>query len=91
VTGLPVDIGDMDVEDFQRAWRQARAAWAAASQRKLEADASGRLLTGREQADWLAAKTRFEEYERLWDQAYRAGVVIVTDGDDEDGDGPAPD
>ncbi len=73
----------MDVEDFQRAWRQARAAWAAASQRKLEAEASGRPLTGRARADWLAAKTWFEECERLWDQVYRAGVVVMAGDDDE--------
>lgn len=80
----------MDLEDFQRAWRRARAAWAAASQRKLEAGASGRPLTGPERADWLAAKTRFEEYERLWDQAYRAGVVVVADDDGGRDDGPGP-
>lgn len=73
----------MDVEDFQHAWRQARAAWGAASQRKLEAEASGRPLTGREEADWLAAKTRFEEHERLWEQAYRAGLVIMAGDDDK--------
>ena len=86
-----MDIGDMDVEDFQRGWRQARAAWTAASQRKLEAQASGRPQTGEERADWLAAKTRFEEYEGLWDQAYRAGVVVITSGDDEQDDDPGPD
>jgi len=83
-----MDTGDMDVEDFQRAWRQARAAWGAASQRKLEAEASGRPLTGPEQADWLAAKTRFEEHERLWEQAYRAGVVVMADDDDAEDPGP---
>jgi hypothetical protein len=83
-----VDIGDMDVEDFQRAWRQARAAWASASQGKLEAEASGQPLTGRERADWVAAKTRFEEYERLWDQVYRAGVVVMAGDDDEQDAGP---
>jgi hypothetical protein len=85
-----MDIGDMDVEDFQRAWRWSRTVWAAASQRKLEAEASGQPLTEGERADWLAAKTRFEEYERLWDEAYRAGVVIVTGGDDEQDDDPGP-
>ena len=86
-----VEIGDMDVEDFQRAWRQARAAWAAASQRKLQADASGQPLTGQERADWLAAKTRFEEYERLWAQVYQAGVVVLAgDDDDEQDDDPGP-
>ena len=76
----------MDVENFQSGWRQARAAWASASQRKLEAEASGRPLTGRERADWLAAKTRFEEYEQLWDRVYRAGVVVMAGDDDEQDD-----
>jgi hypothetical protein len=85
-----VDIGDTDVEDFQRAWRRARAAWAAASQRKLEAEAANRPLTGQERDAWLAVKTRFEEYERLWGQVYRAGVVVMAGDDDEHGDGPCP-
>ena len=76
----------MDVEDLQRAWRQARAAWASASQAKLQAEASGQPLTGRERADWLAAKTRFKECERLWEQAYLAGVVVMA-GDDNERDG----
>jgi pentatricopeptide repeat protein len=59
-----------------------------ASQRKLEAEASGRRLTGPERARWLAAKSEFEECERLWDQMYRAGVVIVVGGDDEQHDDP---
>ena len=80
----------MDVQDFQRAWRRARSAWAQVNQRKLEAGASGRQLTGPEQAEWLAAKTQFDEYERLWDQVYRAGVVVVADGDDEEDDDPGP-
>ena len=73
----------MDVEDFQRAFRRARTAWAQASQRKLETEASGRQLTGQEKAGWLAAKDQFEEYERLWDQIYQAGVVVVAGTDDE--------
>jgi hypothetical protein len=46
----------------------------------------GRPLTGPERDDWLAAKTRFEEYERAWDQIYQAGVVVVAGGDDEEDD-----
>jgi len=85
-----VDIGDMDVEDFQRAWRRARTAWARVNQHKLEAEASGRHLPWQEQADWVAAKGQFEEYERLWDQAYQAGVVVVVGGDDGPDDDPGP-
>lgn len=81
-----MDIGDMDVEDFQLAWKRARTAWAQASQRKLEAEASGRQLTGQEKAGWLAAKGLFEEYERLWGQVYQTGVVIMAGSDDEQDD-----
>ena len=83
-------VGDMDVEDFQRAWRQARTAWAYANQRKLETEASGRPLTEWERASWLAAKAQFEEYERLWDQIYQAGVLVLVGGDDEEDDEPGP-
>ena len=79
----------MDVEDFQRDWRRARGAWEQARQRKLEAEASGRPLSGPEQAAWLAAKAQFEEYERLWDEIYHMGVVVVVSGDEED-DEPGP-
>jgi hypothetical protein len=85
-----MDIEDMDVEDFQRDWRRARAAWDRVNQRKLEAEAAGQPLTGPERDDWLAAKAQFEEYERAWDQIYRAGVVVVVGGDDEDDDDPGP-
>ena len=80
----------MDVEDFQHAWRQARNVWAQANQHKLEAEASGRPLAGPELDAWRAAKAQFEEYERLWDQIYQAGVVVVVEGDDEDDDSPGP-
>jgi hypothetical protein len=79
-----MDIGDMDVEDFQRAWRQARNAWDRVHQHKLETEASGLRLTEPEQASWLAAKAAFEEHERAWDQMYQMGVAVVVGGDDED-------
>jgi hypothetical protein len=88
--GGPVDIGDIDVEDFQREWRQAWRAWSHLNQRKLEAEASGLPLTAQEQAGWLRAKSRFEACEQLWDQLYRAGVVVVVGGDDEEGDARPP-
>jgi len=76
-----MDIGDLDVEDFQRAWREARHAWDQINQRKLEREASGLQLTGQEQADWLQAKAGFEACEQLWDLMYQA---VVVGGDDED-------
>ena len=85
-----MDIGDMDVEDFQHEWRQARREWDQINQRKLESDVSGVPLTEADQASWLQAKSRFEACEQVWDQMYRAGVVVVVGGDDEEGDdGPA--
>jgi hypothetical protein len=78
-----MDIGDMDVEDFQRAWRQARATWDRVNQHRRETEASGLRLTEPEQASWLSAKAEFEEYERRWDQIYLMGVVVVV-GDDDD-------
>jgi multidrug resistance efflux pump len=85
-----VDFTEMDVEDFQQAWRRARAAWARANQHKLETETAGGQLTSAEQASWQAAKAHYDEYERGWDQMYAAGVVVVVGGDDEDDDEPGP-
>lgn len=81
-----MDIGDIDPEDFQHEWRQARRAWDQVKQRKLEAQASGVPLTEAEQATWLQAKSRFEACEQMWDQMYKAGVVVVVGDDDEEED-----
>jgi hypothetical protein len=80
-----MDIGDIDPEDFQHEWRLARREWDQINQRKLEAQVAGVLLAEAEQAAWLQAKSRFEACERLWDQMYKAGVVVVV-GDDGDDD-----
>ena len=79
-------IDDIDPEDFQREWRQARREWDQVNQRKLEAQMSGVPLTEAEQAAWLQAKSRFEAGEQMWDQMHKAGVVVVVGGDDEDDD-----
>jgi hypothetical protein len=79
-----MDIGDMDPEDFARAYRQARREWDRANQRKLEIEVAGRPLNSAEQAAWLAAKNQFETYERFWDQAYQSGVVILIGGDEDE-------
>jgi hypothetical protein len=81
-----VDIGDIDVEAFQREWRQARREWDQVNQRKLEMDASGLALSAQERAGWLRAKSQFEAAEQLWDRLYQAGVVVVVGGDDEQDD-----
>jgi hypothetical protein len=86
-----VELGDMDVEDFQHQWRTARTLWDRLNQRKLEIEAAGQRLTEPDHASWRAAKARFDEYEQAWDQIYHAGVVIVVGGDDPDdelNDGP---
>jgi len=79
-----VDIGDIDPEDFQQEWRRARREWDHINQRKLEAQAGSVPLTETEQAAWLEAKSRFEACERVWDQMYKMGVVVVVGGDDEE-------
>ena len=79
-----MDVGGIDPEDFQLEWRRARREWDQVNQRRLEAQASGVPLPEAEQAAWLQAKSRFEACERLWDQMYKAGVVVVVGGDDED-------
>ncbi|HEY0933043.1 MAG TPA: hypothetical protein VGD91_04785 [Trebonia sp.] len=85
--GGGVDIGKMDPEDFQHEWRQARNSWEQASQHKLETEAAGRQLTEPELASWRAAKASFDEYEQAWEQAYKMGVVILVEGDDDEEDG----
>ena len=48
-------------------------------------------LTEPERASWLAAKANFEEYEQAWEKAYKMGVVILVEGDDDEDDGdPGP-
>jgi hypothetical protein len=86
--GPGVHIGDMDVEEFQRAWRRARRAWDVINQRKLEVQASGWLFAKEEEGEWLRAKSEFEAFERLWGEAYQAGVVVVVGGCDDDENDP---
>lgn len=87
---MVMDMDGMDVEDLQRRWRQARRAWDDVRQVKLARDVAGEHLSAQEQARWQHARAEFEAVEDLWDQAYRAGVVIVVGGNDEDEDDPGP-
>lgn len=77
-----MDIGGMDVEEFGQHWRRARHRWDRLNQAKLQRDAAGSALTAAELAEWRLARAEFEAAERLWDQAYQAGVVIVVGEDD---------
>jgi hypothetical protein len=85
-----MDIGGMDVEDLQRRWRRARRAWDDIRQVKLARDIAGERLSAEEQARRHHARAEFEVVEDLWDQAYRAGVVVIVGGDEEDSDDPGP-
>jgi len=42
-------------------------------------------LSDAEQSEWLRAKAEFEACERLWDEAYGMGVVVIVGDDEEDG------
>ncbi len=75
----------MNVEEFQGRWRRARRARDRVNQLRLEREAAGASLTDEERADWLRAKGEFDACERLWDEVYGMGVVVVV-GDGEDGD-----
>ena len=81
-----MDIGSMDVEDFQRRWQRAKRAWDEVRQAKLRKDVAGEVLSDDERARWNAARAEFQAVEDLWDQAYRAGVIIVVGDEDDDPD-----
>jgi hypothetical protein len=84
-----MDMGGMDVEDLQRRWRRARRAWDDVRQVKLGRDVAGERLSDEERARWDDARAEFQAVEDLWDQAYRAGVVVVVGGDDDGDSGRA--
>ena len=77
--------GDKDLEELQRRWRRARRAWDTVNQLRLELEAVGTRLSDAEQSEWLRAKAEFEACERLWDEAYGMGVVVIVGDDEEDG------
>ena len=76
----------MDVEEFAQRWREARRNWERVNQNKLRREVSGPRLSPVELAEWNRARAEFEAAERLWDEAYGAGVVIVVANEDEAGD-----
>lgn len=78
-----MDMGGMDVEDLQRRWRRAARAWDEVRQVKLGRDVAGERLSDEEQVRWDEARAEFQVVEDLWDQAYRAGVIVIVGGNDE--------
>jgi phosphoserine phosphatase len=77
-----VDIGGLDVEEFQRRWRRARRDWERLRSYRRDREAAGARLTVAEMASWRQARAEFEACERLWDQLYEAGVVVVVGGEE---------
>jgi uncharacterized protein (TIGR02996 family) len=79
-----VDIGDLDVEAFSTTWMSAKRAWDRARRQQRRRHAAAEPLTDAETAALQQAEADFQAAERQWDQAYRAGITIVTD-EREDG------
>jgi hypothetical protein len=53
-------------------------------------DVAGERLSDEEQTRWHNARAEFQATEDLWDQAYRAGVIVVVGGQEEDEDDAGP-
>jgi len=67
----------MDVADFGRQWRRARRRWVLLSEEKQRLTAARAELTPEFVERWNLARSEFEAAEQRWDEAHRAGVVIV--------------
>lgn len=76
--------GGADPEDLRDEWRAAQQDWADQRARQLRWWQAERRPTEAETARLEQARARFQAAERLWDEAYRAGLVIET-GEDPDG------
>ncbi|HEX5288747.1 MAG TPA: TIGR02996 domain-containing protein [Streptosporangiaceae bacterium] len=79
-----MDIGDMDVEELSATWMSAKRAWDRARRQQRRRQAAAEPLTDAEAAALQRAQADFQAAERRWDQAYAAGITIVTD-EREDG------
>src|SRR3984957_1091356 len=82
--GAALDVGDMDVTEISATWMSAKHAWAAARRQQRRRHAAAEPLTDAEASALQRAQADFQAAEQLWDQAYRAGITIVTD-EREDG------
>jgi uncharacterized protein (TIGR02996 family) len=79
-----VDIGDMDVEEISDTWMAAKRAADAARRVQRRRQAAAEYLAPAEASALERARADFQAAEQLWDQAFLAGVTIVTD-EREDG------
>src|ERR1700727_786489 len=77
--GGGVDIGDMDVEELSATWMSAKRAWDLARRQQRRRHAAAEPLTDAEESALQQAQADFQAAERRWDQAYQAGITIVTD------------
>jgi uncharacterized protein (TIGR02996 family) len=82
--GECVDIGDMDVAEISGTWMSAKRAWDLARRQQRRRHAAAEPLTDAETSALQQAQADFQAAEQLWDQAYEAGITIVTD-EREDG------
>jgi uncharacterized protein (TIGR02996 family) len=78
-----VDIGSMDPEDILDRWLAAKWAWDEARGVLRRRQAEAVYLTGEEQARLDQARAQFDAAEQLWDEAYRAGVVVQAEEPDD--------
>jgi uncharacterized protein (TIGR02996 family) len=76
-----MSIFDADPEDLYDEWQFAKEDWHANRARQLAWWKAERRPTEAETLALEQARARFEAAERMWDEAYRAGVVIETDED----------
>lgn len=69
----------MDGADIQDTWNLAKRAWDLARQQQRRRQAAREPLTDAEASALQRAQADFQTAEQLWDEAYRAGIVIVVD------------
>lgn len=74
----------MDVEAISATWMSAKRAWDVARRQQRRRHAAAQPLTDAEAGAVQRAQADFQAAERRWDQAYLAGITIVTD-EREDG------
>jgi uncharacterized protein (TIGR02996 family) len=79
-----VDIGDMDVAEISDTWMSAKRSWDQARRQLRRRQAAAEFMTAAEAGALDRARADFQAAERLWDEAYLAGVTIITD-EREDG------
>jgi hypothetical protein len=76
-----MSIFDADPEDLYDQWMFAQEDWHANRARQLAWWKAERRPTEAETLALEQSRARFQDAERMWDEAFRAGVVIDTDED----------